>query len=809
MRRLFFQITKGYLVHFRRNVLAPFLVYLCVLAFVPFTIAGDITVAADGESDHVIGYAGKPDQKGAPKRIASSAGQSEASSYKEPVPTPTFSDIPYGPHKKQVLDFWQASSASADQPAPLVYYIHGGAWQHGSRQNINGCVDVAACLEAGISVVAVEYRFIKEAKTEGIAPPVKAPLSDVARALQFVRSQAGEWHIDKQRIAATGGSAGGCSSLWLAYHDDMADPDSDDPIARESTRLLCAAVRIPQSTLDPKQINQWLGHIPYGGHAFGVSNQDFLKQRQKLLPWIKEYSPYAHVSADDPPVVAYYAKRFEKDLKAHSPQYGFHLAKRCKELGISCEIRGLENTPMENVRELTAHLIGKLTAPVVDPDIATDQKKTANQPNVLFIAIDDLNHWVGHLGRNPQAKTPNIDRLAAMGTSFTNAHCAVPSCEPSRCAIMGGRRPWTSGCYLNGHQWQEIQPVGQGLSAQFLQAGYYVAGSGKIYHSMKYFPGEWSEYMPKEGLSNNGPRVQSYDGYLVDKKHPQLKDQDIIDWHSVDYCIERINGSKGDADKPFFLACGLYKPHLAFVAPRKYYADFPLNSIKLPPHRKDDLKDIPNAGVRMANPGGDHRKFLKSGRWKAAIQSYLATIAYTDMNVGRLLDALDSSPKKDNTIIVLWSDHGWSLGEKQHWRKFALWEETTRTPYIWVVPGLTKAGTRSSRAVDLMSLYPTLCELADIERPKHVEGHSIVPLLKDPNHPWEHPAISTHGKGNHAVRTETHRYIRYANGDEELYHNQDDPYEWTNLAKDKKYDQLKQQLARHLPREEVEAAIKK
>ncbi len=433
----------------------------------------------------------------------------------------------------------------------------------------------------------------------------------------------------------------------------------------------------------------------------------------------------------------------------------------------------------------------------------------AEKPNVLFIAIDDLNHWVGHLGRNPQAKTPHIDRLAAMGTSFINAHCAVPACEPSRCAIMGGRRPWNSGCYLNRHDWKKIQPVGDGLSAQFLKAGYYVAGSGKIYHNMEFFPEEWTEYMSMKGYSRDGAGVKKYDGYLDDKKHPELKDQDIVDWHSVDYCIDRIKGNRGDKEKPFFLACGLYKPHLAFVAPRKYYKGFPLESIELPPHREDDLDDIPAAGIKMAGPGGDHRKFLKSGRWKAAIQSYLATIAYTDMNVGRLLDALDTSPRKDNTIIVLWTDHGWSLGEKQHWRKFALWEETTRTPYIWVVPGMTKPGTRSSRPVDLMSLYPTLCELAGIERPRHVEGHSIVSLLKDPNQSWKHPAITTYGKGNHAVRTEIHRYIRYANGDEELYHNDEDPYEWTNLANDKQYERLKNQLAQHLPGKEINPAPKK
>ncbi|MEO0446434.1 MAG: sulfatase [Verrucomicrobiota bacterium] len=426
---------------------------------------------------------------------------------------------------------------------------------------------------------------------------------------------------------------------------------------------------------------------------------------------------------------------------------------------------------------------------------------TAEKPNVLFIAVDDLNHWVTHLGRNPEAKTPNIDRLAAMGTTFTNAYCAVPACEPSRCAIMGGRRPWTTGCYKNGHAWKSYQPAGEGLSAQFLDAGYYVAGAGKIYHSMRYHPEEWTEYMNRAGLHGNGPGVDKLDGYLNDVTHPDLKDEDIVDWHSTNYIIERL---EKEHDKPFFFACGLYKPHLAFVAPRKYYEDFPIESIQLPPHLENDLDDIPPAGVRMAGPDKDHAKFLQSGRWKAAIQSYLATCAYTDMNVGRLLDALENGPHRDNTIVVLWTDHGWSLGEKQHWRKFALWEEPTRTPYLFSVPGMTKPGSRSARTVDLMSVYPTLCDLAGIEKPEHLEGHSIMPLLKDPLAAWPHPAITTHGRGNHAVRTESFRYIRYANGDEELYDSVNDPYEFQNLAEEESSKAIKERLAAFLPVEEIE-----
>lgn len=429
----------------------------------------------------------------------------------------------------------------------------------------------------------------------------------------------------------------------------------------------------------------------------------------------------------------------------------------------------------------------------------------AERPNVLFIAVDDLNHWVTHLKRNEQAQTPNIDRLASMGTTFTHAYCAVPACEPSRAALMGGRRAWTTGCYHNGQNWKLAQAAGEGLSAQFLQAGYSVFGAGKIYHSMTYHPSEWTQYMDRGKLPLDGPRVDKMDGFYREMNH-DLQDDDLLDWHVVNYCIEKINASHS---QPFFIACGLYKPHLPFAVPRKYYDQFPLESIELPPHQDTDLDDIPPAGVKMARPGGDHAHFLKTGRWKAAIQSYLATCAYTDMNVGRLLDALQASPHRDNTIIVLWGDHGWSFGEKQHWRKFALWEEPTRTPLIWRVPGVTQPASVCEATVDLMSVYPTLCDLAGIEIPAHVEGVSIRPLLENPDAPWDRPAITTHGRGNHAIRTSRWRYIRYQDGSEELYDELADPYEWTNLAKQPEYAETIKSLARWLPEHEAKELDKK
>jgi acetyl esterase/lipase len=260
-------------------------------------------------------------------------------------PQPTMANVPYGKHPKQVLDFWKAES---DKPTPLLFYIHGGGWMGGSKDRVGGVADY---LKAGISVVSVEYRFIPEATADKVVPPVKGPLHDAARALQFVRSKAAEWNIDKKRIGASGGSAGACSSLWLAFHKDLANPKSKDPIARESTRLFCAAVIGAQTTLDPRQMKEWTPNSKYGGHAFGFAGdkekklsqfEEFLAKRDTILPWIAEYSPYALVTADDPPIYLIFsappAMGQEQKDPTHTANFGVKLQEKCKSVGVECEL---------------------------------------------------------------------------------------------------------------------------------------------------------------------------------------------------------------------------------------------------------------------------------------------------------------------------------------------------------------------------------------------------------------------------------------------------------------------------------------
>ncbi|MFM8336319.1 MAG: sulfatase [Opitutaceae bacterium] len=418
------------------------------------------------------------------------------------------------------------------------------------------------------------------------------------------------------------------------------------------------------------------------------------------------------------------------------------------------------------------------------------------RPNVLFIAVDDLRDWVGYFGHNPQAKTPNYDRLARMGTSFTRAYCASPVCNPSRTALMSDMRASTTGVYENNVDFRPIVPPAKMLTSAFRDAGYFIHGSGKIYHEAYRRRDEWDDYLDKE-RGDPRPAAGQSEGVGGIKFAPlDCRDDQLSDWGIADYGIASLQRKH---DKPFFLAVGFHKPHMPWNVPRKWFDLFPLESIKLPPYLENDLDDLPPAAVRMAHPETDHEPMRKSGRWKEAIQAYLATIAYCDMNLGRLLDALGKSAYRDNTIICLWGDHGWHLGEKHHWRKFALWEEATKAPFMWVVPGLTKPNTICERTVDFMSIFPTLTELCGIPTPAHNEGVSIRRLLADPKAPWDLPARTTHKFNNHTVRTEGWRYIRYANGDEELYDEAKDPNEWTNLAARPEFAARKAELAKFLP----------
>jgi len=439
----------------------------------------------------------------------------------------------------------------------------------------------------------------------------------------------------------------------------------------------------------------------------------------------------------------------------------------------------------------------------------------AARPDVLFIAVDDLNDWIGVLGGHPQAKTPNIDLLAKRGMLFSNAHTAAPSCNPSRAALMTGVLPSTSGVYSNAFDWRRAPALrDKPTLPQYLRGhGYKAMRGGKIYHAWSFTPDgfigtthppSWdvgypslNRQMPEEIRPlywpinrNPGLIYGMFDWAPVGAEDWATADGQVVSWARRRLLEKR--------DEALFLAVGIYRPHLPWYVPQRYFDMHPIDKIELPAVLADDLDDVPRY-ARRGSSSRIHKWVVENDHWKKAVQGYLASISFADAMVGRLIDALDQSGKADKTIVVLWSDHGWHLGEKGYWRKFSLWEEATHVPLIVVAPGVTAAGSQTAKPVSLMDLYPTLCELAGVAVPKHTEGFSLVPLLKDANAQWDHAAVTSWGYQNHSVRGERYRYIRYEDGGEELYDHRIDPHEHRNLAANPDLAARKAALAKHLP----------
>jgi arylsulfatase A-like enzyme len=437
-------------------------------------------------------------------------------------------------------------------------------------------------------------------------------------------------------------------------------------------------------------------------------------------------------------------------------------------------------------------------------------------PNVLLISIDDLNDWVGCLGGNSQTSTPNIDRLAERGVLFSNAHCQAPICNPSRTSLMLGLRPSTTGIYVN-RPWFRLTRRNANrttMSEYFGEHGYKTMTAGKIYHASRVDKASFQVVGPRPGQ-----RLEIDECLVPDIESssklwdfgPQVYDEHKFgDAVTASWAVKQIQKEHA---KPFFLAAGFYRPHVPFYAPQRFFDSHPLATVHTPDVKQDDCDDLPPAALELTDHSvpPSHAWFVQKKQWKPAVQAYLASVSFTDTQVGRLLDALDQSPHAHNTVVVLFSDHGFHLGEKQRWAKQSLWERSTRVPLIISVPhGLQ--GKVCKRPVELLSIYPTLLKICGLPTRDDLDGVSLEPLLKDPDADWLHVAMTTYQRKNHAVRSQHFRYIRYADGSEEFYDHRVDPHEWRNLAGQAEMLPLIKQHAGWLPREnatEARVSLKK
>ena len=457
----------------------------------------------------------------------------------------------------------------------------------------------------------------------------------------------------------------------------------------------------------------------------------------------------------------------------------------------------------------------------------------AKQPNVLFLAVDDMNDWIGSLGATPRAITPNLDKLAARGVNFSNAHTPGVYCAPARAAIFSGQYASTTGCYRSSDYFTD-HPEIEGLPLSFSKAGYTTLGVGKLYHHM---PGSidvrgwdefylrkpsqrtegwsldnWTEEMPfpdpfPASVFNKGKEIKG--GLFLEWAGlPNDKEEEMADTIRVNWAADQL-GKKHD--KPFFLACGIYAPHFPNYCPQKYFDLYDRDKIELPPIKVDDLEDLPERIKRAKTARSKiHKELEAKGAVKDAIHGYLACMSYADAMMGRVLDALEKSPYADNTIVVLWSDHGYHHGEKYDWGKHTLWERTSNVPFIWAGPGV-KRGAVTDVTASLIDIYPTFVEMCGLPKPhQKLEGTSLVSTLEKPKLAKDRDVYLPYmAPGEYAVINKGWRYITYGDDGEELYDLKSDPNEWNNLAENPKYEDTKRLLRKSAPKKFAPAAPKR
>jgi arylsulfatase A-like enzyme len=424
------------------------------------------------------------------------------------------------------------------------------------------------------------------------------------------------------------------------------------------------------------------------------------------------------------------------------------------------------------------------------------------KPNVLFLAADDLNDWVEGFGGHPQTITPNLSRLAARGVRFQHAYCNAPLCNPSRASLFTGLRPSSTGIYTNEQTWRDGAPDAPTLGTWFADNGYRSAGCGKLFHNSQPDYSGFHEYLMADSSRVELDAIHAHQPVKAAQNHfdwgpLNIRKEDMGDHLIARFAEEFLQKRHG---QPFFLGCGFLKPHLPWHAPKEFFDKFPASGIRLPAYRENDLNDVPKSAIRDAALR-DHERVVRSDLWQQAVAAYLATINYCDYNVGRVLDALWQGPNAENTIVVAWGDHGWHLGEKNHWRKFTLWERSCRVPLVIAAPGASKSGVNSPRVAELLDLYPTLLDLCSLPANAKNEGRSLTPLLRNPTAAWDGAAITSHFPQSHSIV------------DEELYDHKNDPHEWTNLLasglkRTPLIEQARTRLAARLPQTVVDKPLR-
>ena len=674
-------------------------------------------------------------------------------------------------------------------------------------------------------------------------------------AVRWLRKNSDELQVDSDKIGVIGGSAGGHLALMVAYTGDNPDLSPEDLYPGVSDKVSCCVDMYGITNLLTRKVADKKGNPTEELKSHRLFSED----RDQAPDLWRDTSPVTYIDKNSPPTLIFHGTRDTTVDRDQSKELYAALQKA----GVPSELQMIEGAKhawalktnkfdlrpkvvdffnqylkdgvSETAPKTTTTIPAKTRARAEEAAAETSSASASktNRPNVLFIAVDDLNDWEGALGGQPQVKTPNMDRLFKQGVLFTNAHCSQAVCNASRNSVLSGLHPSTTGWYSSTKAMQknydEVMRDHKMLPQFFRDSGYHTMTAGKIYHAgASDFPNLtekfWDEIAPKYKITKE--LLKRGDGYkgkmfypfpkngsqvsrTLGKKYEDgnslcggpLDREDMPKGKMYDELIAEWATEKLDEnyDKPFFLAVGFIRPHLPFTAPREFFDLYKSENLEMPDIPADEMSDVPLMGKSIAYGrllgGDDHAVSQVSDHYaRDLVLSYLACVSFVDAQIGKVVEALEASGHADNTVIVLWSDHGQHLGEKRHWRKQTLWEEATRVPLFFKAPGSITSPARNDQVVSLLDIYPTLVDLCGLPVSDRLEGESLVPLFENPNASRSKPVLSSWYYGNFAVRSNRWRYIQYRDGSSELYDHQQDPDEHRNLVNRPESEQIVQQV---------------
>ena len=751
------------------------------------------------------------------------------------------------PEREEKLDLYRPEKNESGKPMPAVVIIHGGGWVKGDKGREREFVSGTTLAKAGYVAISVNYETRKGKRWPG-------NLHDCKNAVRWLRKNAEELNVDGSRIGVIGGSAGGHLALMVAYTGDHPKLSNDDLYPGISDKVSACVDMYGISNLLTRRVTDKKGNPTKELKAHRLFSKD---REQAPVMW-RNASPVTYIDQNSPPTLIFHGTRDKTVDRDQSTELFAALQKA----GVPSELKLVDGAghawPLKTkdfdfrpkvVEFFNEYLTGETTEKIPN-GIKSPKQETAptprqsnlsrkQRPNVLFIAVDDLNDWEGALDGHPQAKTPNMDRLFKQGVLFTNAHCSQAVCNASRNSVLSGLHPSSSGWYgstkIMQNSYADVMGEHKMLPQFFRDSGYHTMTAGKIYHKgASDFPNLtdkfWDEIAPNYKIPKD--LLKRGDGYKGKKFYPfpkngsqmsrmgeEYDDGNSLCWGALDrddmpdgkmydeliaqWAVEKL---QKDYEQPFFMAVGFVRPHLPYTAPKEYFDLYDLNDIAALDLPADEMSDIPMMGKSIAYGrllGGDDAAVHKvSDTFSQEMTlAYLACVSFVDAEIGKVVDALEASGHADDTVIVLWSDHGQHLGEKRTWRKQTLWEEATRVPLFFKAPGAATPPNKNSQVVSLLDIYPTLVDLCGLSKSDRLEGESLVPLFEDAAATRSQPVLSSWYYGNFAVRSNQWRYIRYRDGTSELYDHQKDGGEHSNLmATDSlEFQQVVANLERWIP----------